>query len=425
MSPIFINQEIEFMNETKTAASGYRWVVLLVFSIINAVMQVQWLTFAPVAREARLVYGVTALQIDLLSMIFMGVFILICIPASYVIDTFGIRIGVGAGAVLMAVFGLLKGLYAHNYTMVVVSQIGLAVAQPFILNSATKVAGCWFPVEERATAVGIATLSQFIGIIGAMIVTPLLVTQDATGAYQLHNMLLTYGIISVASAILVLVFLKKQPAAAPGTDGTDERTKVFEGLRHILGLKDMRLMLLLFFLGLGMFNAISTCIDQICQIKGLSTEQTGLVGGMMLIAGIIGALILPILSDKFRKRKAFIVIGMVFMTPGLIGLTVASGYIPLLVSSFVLGFFLLGACAPVGFQFCAEVSFPAPESTSQGLLLLAGQISGILFIVGMNRFGMIPFLIIFLGFSIVGIILSVMLKESSLIQADNLMKKVI
>ena len=67
-----INQEIEFMNETKTAASGYRWVVLLVFSIINAVMQVQWLTFAPVAREARLVYGVTALQIDLLSMIFMG-----------------------------------------------------------------------------------------------------------------------------------------------------------------------------------------------------------------------------------------------------------------------------------------------------------------------------------------------------------------
>ena len=258
-----------------------------------------------------------------------------------------------------------------------------------------------------------------------MIVTPLLVTQDAAGTYQLHNMLLTYGIISVASAILVLVFLKNQPAAAPGTNGTDERIKVFEGLRHILGLKDMRLMLLLFFLGLGMFNAISTCIDQICQIKGLSTEQTGLVGGMMLIAGIIGALILPILSDKFRKRKAFIVIGMVFMTPGLIGLTVATGYIPLLVSSFVLGFFLLGACAPVGFQFCAEVSFPAPESTSQGLLLLAGQISGILFIIGMNRFGMIPFLIIFLGFSIVGIILSVMLKESPLIQADNLMKKAI
>ncbi len=404
------------MNAAKTEASGYRWVVLFVFSIINAVMQIQWLTFAPVAREARLVYGVTALQIDLLSMIFMGVFILICIPASYIIDRFGIRIGVGFGAILIAIFGLLKGLYAHDYTMVVICQTGLAVAQPFILNSATKVAGCWFPVEERATAVGIATLSQFIGIICAMIVTPLLVTRNVEGAYQLSNMLLTYGIISVAGAILLLVFLKEKPAAAQDTSGQGERIKFFEGLKHILALKDMRFMLLLFFLGLGMFNAISTCIDQICQIKGLSTEQTGLVGGMMLIAGIIGAIILPILSDKFRKRKAFIVIGMVCMTPGLIGLTVATGYIPLLVSSFVLGFFLLGACAPVGFQFCAEVGFPAPESTSQGLILLVGQISGILFIFGMNRIGMIPSLVVFVGFSIIGVILSVMLRESPMIQ---------
>jgi len=404
------------MNAAKTEASGYRWVVLFVFSIINAVMQIQWLTFAPVAREARLVYGVTALQIDLLSMIFMGVFILICIPASYIIDRFGIRIGVGFGAILIAIFGLLKGLYAHDYTIVVICQIGLAVAQPFILNSATKVAGCWFPVEERATAVGIATLSQFIGIICAMIVTPLLVTQNAGGSYQLSNMLLTYGIISVAGAILLLVFFKEQPAGALGTSGQGERINFFEGLKHILALKDMRFMLLLFFLGLGMFNAISTCIDQICQIKGLSTEQTGLVGGMMLIAGIIGAIILPVLSDKFRKRKAFIVIGMVFMTPGLIGLTVATGYITLLVSSFVFGFFLLGACAPVGFQFCAEVSFPAPESTSQGLILLVGQISGILFIFGMNKIGIIPSLVVFIGFSIIGIILSVMLKESPMIQ---------
>jgi MFS family permease len=404
------------MNEIKAEASGYRWVVLFVFSIINAVMQIQWLTFAPVAREARLFYNVSALQIDLLSMIFMGVFILICIPASYIIDTFGLRIGVGFGAILIAAFGLLKGVFSHSYTMVVISQIGLAVAQPFILNSATKVAVCWFPLEERATAVGIATLSQFVGIICAMILTPLLVTQIAEGVYQLGNMLLTYGIISVASAILLLVFLKESPAATPGKDGQDERIKVFEGLRHILGLKDMRLMLLLFFLGLGMFNAISTCIDQICQIKGLSTEQTGLVGGMMLIAGIIGAIILPILSDKFRKRKVFIVIGMIFAAPGLIGFTVATGYVTLLVSSFILGFFLLGACAPVGFQYSAEVSFPAPESTSQGVLLLVGQISGIIFIFGMNRMGMIPFLVVFIGFSIVGIILSAMLKESPMIQ---------
>ncbi|MFZ2631415.1 MAG: MFS transporter [Desulfosalsimonadaceae bacterium] len=403
------------MNDIPAKASGYRWVVLLVFSIINAVMQIQWLTFAPVAREARLFYGVTALQIDLLSMIFMGVFVLVCIPASYVIDTFGMRIGVGFGAILLGIFGLLKGFYAHNYTLVVVSQTGLAVAQPFILNAVTKVAGRWFPIQERATAVGIATLSQFIGIIIAMIATPLLVTQSPDGTYQLRNMLLFYGIVSAVGSLLLLIFLKEPPVVSVDKEITDGRINVFEGVRHILRQRDMRIMLLLFFLGLGMFNAISTCIDQICQIKGLTTEQTGLVGGMMLIAGIVGAVILPVLSDKYRKRKVFILIGMLCMTPGLAGLTFADGYMALLVSSFVLGFFLLGACAPVGFQYCAEISFPAPESISQGMILLMGQISGIAFIYGMNQMGMIPSMMVFVGFSIIGIILSAMVKESPLI----------
>ena len=408
------------MNDIPAKASGYRWVVLLVFSIINAVMQIQWLTFAPVAREARLFYGVTAMQIDLLSMIFMGVFVLVCIPASYVIDTFGMRIGVGFGAILLGIFGILKGLYAHDYTLVVVSQTGLAVAQPFILNAVTKVAGRWFPIHERATAVGIATLSQFIGIIVAMIATPLLVTQSPDGTYQLRNMLLFYGIISAVGSLLLLIFLKEPPAASVDKEITDGRINVFEGVRHILRQRDMRIMLLLFFLGLGMFNAISTCIDQICQIKGLTTEQTGLVGGMMLIAGIVGAVILPILSDKYRKRKVFILMGMVCMTPGLAGLTFAHGYMALLVSSFVLGFFLLGACAPVGFQYCAEISFPAPESISQGMILLMGQISGIVFIYGMNQMGMIPSMMVFVGFSIIGIILSAMVKESPLILTSQI-----
>ncbi len=404
------------MNETNVKVYGYRWVVLLVFSIINAVMQIQWLTFAPIAREARLVYDASALQIDFLSLIFMLVFLVVCIPASYIIDTYGIRIGVGFGAVLTGVFGLLKGIFALDYTMVVISQIGLAVAQPFILNAATKVASLWFPINERATAVGIATLSQFIGIIIAMIATPLLVTQNPDGQYQITNMLMIYGVVSVIGAVSLLIFLKEQPKTPPGVETQDERFKVFEGIKNLFRQRDMVLMLILFFIGLGMFNAISTCIDQICQIKGLTTEQTGLVGGMMLIAGIVGAIILPPISDKLRKRKVFIFLGVFCMTPGLIGLTFADNYSILLVSSFILGFFLLGACAPVGFQYCAEVSYPTPESTTQGLLLLMGQISGIIFIVGMNGIGMIPSMMIFVALAVATIVLSLLLKESSMIQ---------
>jgi len=96
----------------------------------------------------------------------------------------------------------------------------------------------------------------------------------------------------------------------------------------------------------------------------------------------------------------------------LIGLTFFNDYTLLLISSFVLGFFLLGGGAPVGFQYSAEISYPAPESSSQGLILLAGQISGILFILGMNWLGMLAFMKVYVVLSILTILIAFLLKES-------------
>ncbi len=405
------------MEKKNTGVYGYRWVVLLVFALISAVIQIQWLTFAPIAREARLFYDVSALAIDFLSLIFMGVFIIVCIPASWIIDKFGIRIGLGTGAVLTGIFGLMKGIFPHDYTLVVIAQIGLAVAQPFILNAATKVAVQWFPLRERAIAVGLATLAQFLGIIIVMIFTPLMIETNAAGVIDLSGMLMTYGLISVAGAVILLAFLREKPLAPPEIMESQERLSVSQSFGHILGQPDMKYLFPLFFIGLGMFNAISTCIDQICQAKGLTIEQTGLIGGIMLVAGIIGALVLPQFSDRYQKRRAFIILAMVGMTPGLAGLAFSNNYPLLLLSSFVLGFFLLGAGAPVGFQYCAEVTCPAPESISQGLLLFTGQVSGILFILFMNLGGIGTAMLVFLILALINIGLSLALKESKMILA--------
>jgi hypothetical protein len=71
------------------------------------------------------------------------------------------------------------------------------------------------------------------------------------------------------------------------------------------------------------------------------------------------------------------------MIPGLLGVTFARSYGLLLASGFVFGFFLLSS-GPIGFQYGAEITLPAPEGTSNTLLLVMGQISGILFIFGME-----------------------------------------
>jgi MFS family permease len=93
---------------------GYRWVVLAVFMFINLTIQMLWITYAPITGPAAEFYGVSDLQIGLLSMSFMIAFIPLSIPVSWVIDTYGFRLAVSIGAVLMGVFGLLRGFAGAN-----------------------------------------------------------------------------------------------------------------------------------------------------------------------------------------------------------------------------------------------------------------------------------------------------------------------
>ncbi len=396
-----------------TGRSAYRWVVLAVFALINIVVEIHWIMFAPVTGEAAAFYHVSVLQIGMLSMLFMLVYIVMSVPASYVIDTWGLRAGLSIGAALIAVFALLKATYPGNYHVVLMGQIGLAVAQPFILNAITKVGANWFPFEERVMASGLGTLAQYIGIILAMGFTPYIVaTKGIAGLMKIA------GWLSLGAALLVFLLIRERSPYLEEETVTLERTGVFSGMRSIFRNRDMMLLLLLFFIGLGMFNAVTTWIEQILAPRGFSAEQAGMVGAVMMLGGIIGALILPVLSDKSGKRKPFILIAMFGLLPGLAGLTFAVSYVLVLLSGFIIGFFIMSA-GPIGFQYGAELSYPAPESTSQGLMLWVGQVSGVLFIFGMDKFraasgSMTPFMIIFLVLTVLNILISGRLSESKM-----------
>ena len=393
--------------------------MLAVYMFIVAVNQLLWITFAPITSEATHYYGVSDIQIGVLSMCFMIVFVFVSFPASWIIDTYGIRIGVGIGAVLTGVFGMLRGMVTNNYDLVLVAQIGIAIGQPFLLNAITKLASRWFPLEERATAAGLGTLSMYVGILIGMLLTPYL-----TKIYSINGMLYIYGEISVIAAFIFIIMSKERPRTAPCHAYQEERSLVMDGLRDTLHNKNFYWLLLIFFIGLGVFNSVTTWIEDILRPRGFSASQAGITGGIMIMGGILGALIMPMLSDHFRKRKLFIIIALVGAIIGLIGVTFASNYWVLLFSGIILGFFLLSA-GPIGFQYGAEITYPAPEGTSNGLLILAGQVSGIAFIYALDSFkspatgSMTKPLAILIVLCILVLILSTQLKESPFMTGEK------
>ena len=397
----------------------YRWVVLGVFMLVIAANQIMWITFAAITGLAASYYGVSDLAIGLLSMIFMIVYIFLSIPASWTIDTYGLRVAVGIGAVLTGVFGLARGLLASEYTLVLIAQIGIAVAQPFILNAITTVAARWFPIRERATASGFGTLAMYLGIVIGLMLTPLLVIR-----FDIRATLLYYGIFAVFIACVFLIFAREKPPTPACAPEQEERSLVLDGLKLTLRKKEFLLLMVIFFIGLGVFNGVTTWIEDILRPRGFSITQAGVTGGLLVMGGVVGALILPALSDRARKRVPFIVLALGAASLGLLGIAFAQTYLLLLAAAFVMGFFLLSA-GPIGFQYGAEIAYPAPEGTSNGLLLMIGQISGIAFIIGMDAFkdpesgSMTASLLALVALMVVGVFLSIRLKESSFLVGNN------
>jgi len=348
---------------------GYRWVVLAVFMFINLTIQILWITYAPITGPAAAFYGVSDLQIGLLAMSFMIAFIPLSIPVSWVIDTYGFKLAVSIGAMLMGIFGLLRGFAGANYSLVLWSTVGIAAAQPFLLNAWTKVPANWFAIEERATAVGLVTLSNLVGTALGMVLTPIL-----TETISIPTVQLIYGGIAAFSAILFVLFARETPPTPPGPAGSEVRALMLDGLKHALTVKSFLLYLVVSFIGLGIFNGVTTWVEIIIRPRGFTPTDAGTLGALMLVGGILGAVIIPPFSDKQRKRQPYILLGLILAIPGLVGLAFASSTWLLFASAFFLGFFLVST-SPIGMQYAAEVTHPTPEGTSNGLIQLFGQAS--------------------------------------------------
>ena len=407
------------MKEDTFKVYGYRWVMLVVFMFIVAVTQLCWITFASITTDAVKFYGVSDLSIGLLSMIFMIVYIVVSIPASWIIDTYGLRAGVGIGAAFTGIFGLMRGLAASNYTLVLVAQVGIAIGQPFVLNAITTVAARWFPVRERATASGLGSLAMYLGIFLGLALTPIL-----TIHFQIGGMLMAYGIASLVAALVFFVFARERPATPPCPAGMTVRSLAFDGFKQMFRQRNFLLVLVIFFVALGAFNAVTTWIENIIAPRGFSSTQAGTVGGLMIVGGIIGALVIPPISDRIRRRVPFIIVALAGATVGLVGIAYAASYWLLLTASFTLGFFLLSA-GPIGFQYGAEVTHPTPEGTSNGLLIMMGQISGIVFIFAMDAFkspqtgSMTMSLVVIIVLMVLSIVLGALLKEPKIFLTES------
>lgn len=359
------------MTETSPSRPGARWRVLVAFVLATLVTQLLWLNFAPLLLDIERLYGVGETTASLLILPFPLLYVLLSIPSGRLIDTRGYRSVVGAGAVVTALGSLLRLDTAH-FGSLPAGQIVIASAQPFVVNGINKLVADWFEEDEAAVATGLGTVGMFLGMAIGLASTPALVSAWGMRATMAINACVAWG------AVLAWYTLCRERGVAEAEQPSP--------MRELLRNRELLRFVALALLGLGYFNGLTTWLEQLLAPRGLNAEQAGVVGGVIVLGGIVGAIIIPLLSDHYRRRRLPLLLCIALATACNAVLALVAGYRDVLISGAGLGFFFLPAFALL-LAMTAEVVDRRDAGAATGLLMLAGNGGGVLVILVMPELG--------------------------------------
>lgn len=351
----------------------YRWVVLAVYMYISALTQLYWLNFAAIDTFIEERFSITASSVMWFTLVFPLVQVLLSMPAGMVIDRKGFKYGVGIGALFTGLFAMLRLVNTDSFTVLLISQIGIAIGQPFVLNGVTKLVVAWFPQKEEATAVGLGSLALLVGMMVGLGATPALVQYLGFKA-----MLLIYGVLGILGILLFFSLVKAHPATPPREIEVQQEITGWQGIKHILKMRDFVMLGFIALIGIGVFNGLATWLEKILyelqQIR--NTTNAGIISAILILSGIVGCIIIPLVSDKIMRRKPFLLLASVIGAVCIIALMVTKSYAANIVNAIFLGFFLISAL-PIMLTMSAEITGARFAGISVGYLQLLGNAAAV------------------------------------------------
>jgi cyanate permease len=208
-------------------------------------------------------------------------------------------------------------------------------------------------------------MGMFIGMAVAMAVTPALVA-----ATSLRSAMIVFaGVAWITAGLFWALGRERMPA-----HGSTPESGM--GVAALLKQRDLRMLFVLAFLGLGFFNALTTWLEQILAPNGFDAEAAGIVGGVLIAGGIVGSVVIPALSDRTKRRKPFLIACALLALPLVHPLctTRAAGVAYALGGA--LGFVLLPAFALL-LEMCSEHAGREHAGNATGLLMLMGNAGGV------------------------------------------------
>ena len=182
-------------------------------------------------------------------------------------------------------------------------------------------------------------------------------------------------------------FIPSHPPTPPSPASNTERTPFTHSPLILFRTLEFWLIFLPFSLYVGLFNSISSLLNQILEPHGFSETDAGITGALLIIVGLVAAAISSPLTDRFKHHLG--------LTKTLVPIVAATyiGFVFAPRSSSVAGPFInaaiMGASSfailPVILEYLVEITYPMSPEVPSTLCWAGGQLLGAIFIIVENE----------------------------------------
>jgi len=360
-----------------------RFFGLVQLALLNIIVSWDWLSFSAASKTSANYFHVSEADINWLSTGFMFAFLVSSPAVIWVLNKYPPKMAIVICSALVLIgnwiryAGARSGPHGH-FGVVVLGQVIIGFAQPFVLASPTRYSDAWFSSAGRVSATAVASLANPLGGALGQLIGPMWAS-------------------SVSVASIPSFFLPSLPPTPPSPSTSLRETRPLKlELQTLFHNRQFWFLMIPFSIFVGAFNATSSLLNQIFEPYGFTEDQAGIAGAVLIFVGIgCSAIVSPIID---RTKAYLITLKM------LIPLTSVSYLILVFIPqtrsfpAVCIVMALIGgssfALLPCALEYLVEITWPVSPEASSVVAWCGGQVLGGLFIIIMTalkgQFGKTP-----------------------------------
>jgi len=327
-------------------------------------------------------FGASASVLASFAVLQLLVYAALQVPVGLMVDRFGPRRLVVAGAALMAVGQLVLAL-STSVEAALVGRVLVGAGDAMTFISVLRLVSAWMPPRR------VPLMTQLTGIIGqfgqVLSAFPLVALLHGPGWTPAFG---SAAALSVVAGVLVLALVSDSPAGATQTAAAPTMSEAGADLATAWRQPGTRLGLWSHFTTQfsGMVFALLWGFPFLVSGQGLSTGQASALLSLFVVAAAAAAPFLGVMVQRHPLRRSWLVLTIV-------GVTVAAwtavlawpGTAPLwLLVALVLALAVGGPGSMIGFDFARTFNAPNRLGTATGIVNVGGFVASLLTMLGIG-----------------------------------------